>query len=211
MTVTAPASDARGFAPPSRLAWRFAWVLLLVALDLWSKHAVFAWLGDAPDGLEYSRTGHPRYPLVGEWLGFMLQYNPGMAWGFNGLPPGVLVGGRVLAVVFLGWLVTRANVGRPVLTLALVLILAGALGNLHDNLLLEPVLNPDAPFGEVRDFIDVFFPMIGDNGWHFPTFNVADSCITVGAVCLFLSSLGGSEERVEQSGPAPAAEAVEAR
>jgi signal peptidase II len=47
----------------------------------------------------------------------------------------------------------------------------------------------------VRDFIDVYFAF---RDWHFPTFNVADSCITVGAVFLFLSSFfGGGEERAE--------------
>ena len=41
------------------------------------------------------------------------------------------------------------------------------------------------PFYPVRDFIDVYF---ASWDWHFPTFNVADSCISVGAVLLLLSS-----------------------
>jgi signal peptidase II len=44
----------------------------------------------------------------------------------------------------------------------------------------------------VRDFIDVYFAAFD---WHFPTFNVADSCITVGAVLLLGTSLFGRESR----------------
>ena len=43
----------------------------------------------------------------------------------------------------------------------------------------------------MRDFIDVYF--YGWD-WHFPTFNIADSCITVGAILLLLSGLGASRE-----------------
>lgn len=55
------------------------------------------------------------------------------------------------------------------LTLALSLILAGALGNLIDRILR----------GSVIDFLD-----FSAKGWHWPSFNVADSCITVGALLL---------------------------
>ncbi len=57
--------------------------------------------------------------------------------------------------------------------LALTLILAGAAGNLYDRLV----------YGFVVDFLDVY---VGD--WHWPAFNVADSCITVGAIVLLLGS-----------------------
>lgn len=160
---------------------RFAPVLLLVAIDLWSKAAAFRWLEGAR--LTYDEHGHGRIPLLGDWFAFRKALNPGMAWGWEWLPPHVLVFGRVLASLFLIVLLVRVEHGRKLLTWALVLILAGALGNLHDNLLLDSERHP---FGEVRDFIDVYF---GAWNWHFPTFNFADSCITVGAVLLFASSL----------------------
>jgi signal peptidase II len=174
----------------SALWWWLAIVAALVALDLWSKAAVFAWLGELPAGMAADRHGHPRYPLVGEWLAFFLSYNPGMAWGVTALPPWLLVSGRLAAAVFLIALLARHPTRRGWLPAALALILAGALGNLHDNLFLEP-RDPGARFGEVRDFIDVYFP-IWD--WHFPTFNVADACITVGAVLLFGASALGREQ-----------------
>ena len=74
----------------------------------------------------------------------------------------------------------------------MVLILAGALGNLYDNLFYEPLVPvPDKPYGPVRDFIDVYFEVWD---YHFATFNVADSCITVGAVLLLLTGLFGRKD-----------------
>lgn len=184
--VAAPAAQAPAAGhecvAPKTLITRLSVVIALVVADLWSKSAVFAWLADQPDATcHYHRT--PRRELIGDWLAFMLSWNPGMAWGFDKLPPWLLVGGRVIAVCFLAWLVARTPSTRRLLTIALVLILAGALGNLYDNFF-EP-RKLDATFGEVRDFIDVYFTTWD---WHFPTFNVADSCISVGAVLLFASS-----------------------
>ncbi|MEO0662199.1 MAG: signal peptidase II, partial [Planctomycetota bacterium] len=87
--------------------------------------------------------------------------------------------------------------GQPVQLAALVLVLAGALGNLYDNLYFEP--HPGLPgflegrsYGPVRDFIDVYF---APWDWHFWTFNVADSCISVGAVLLIAAGLFGGAAR----------------
>jgi len=53
--------------------------------------------------------------------------------------------------------------------MALILIFSGAIGNLIDRTL----------HGEVIDFIDFVI-----NGYHFPAFNVADSCITIGVILM---------------------------
>ena len=58
--------------------------------------------------------------------------------------------------------------------LAIALILGGAIGNVIDRLL----------HGYVVDFLDFYW-----GGWHFPAFNVADSAISIGAVCLILDEL----------------------
>ena len=55
------------------------------------------------------------------------------------------------------------------------LIFAGALGNLYDNLTQVD--------GGVRDFL-LFYIIREGQRTRFPAFNVADSCITVGAVAL---------------------------
>ncbi|MFN0006735.1 MAG: signal peptidase II [Planctomycetota bacterium] len=162
---------------------------IIVVADLWSKSAVFAWLEGLQDRGQLVRDmhGHQRHVLLegGDgWLTFMLSRNPGAAFGQLDSFPWFLVLGRGAAALFLVWLIARTPRTRPWFAAALVLVLGGALGNLYDNLFLD--FPDDAhPFGLVRDFIDVYFRVFD---WHFPTFNVADSCISVGAVLLLLSS-----------------------
>ena len=187
--ATAAAADGEGRAGVRQLAARFGAVAVLLVLDLWSKSAVFAWIGSHPAGMRYDEHGHLRRPLIDGWLAFMLSRNPGMAWGFDKLPPWLLVCGRLAAAVFLAVLLVRTPPARRVLAASLALILAGALGNVYDNLFLA---EPGERFGRVRDFIDVYLPW----GWHFPTFNVADSCITVGAALLFAVSLRPARSEV---------------
>lgn len=69
------------------------------------------------------------------------------------------------------------------LRLAIVLVAAGAAGNLYDR----------ATTGEVVDFLDFFF-----GRYHWPAFNVADSAITIGALLLgYLYLTGSTDEPVE--------------
>ena len=72
-----------------------------------------------------------------------------------------------IALVRLGNRITLA-------TLALALILGGALGNVHDRI----------AYGSVVDFIEVHIFT-----YHWPDFNVADSAVVTGACLLFLDSL----------------------
>jgi signal peptidase II len=75
--------------------------------------------------------------------------------------------------VLLVWLARLAR-HEWLSALALSLILGGAIGNLVDR----------AWYGYVIDFIDVYY-----RSWHWPTFNVADSAITLGACLLVLDAL----------------------
>ena len=201
------AADEQDLARPGRrtVLGRFALAAALVAADLWSKAAVFAWLSDPDADLVRDVHGHLRHHVLGPdvgWLCFMLSKNAGAAFGRFSEFPHLLVGGRVVAALFLAWLLVRTPRTRRWFSLALVLVLAGALGNLYDNLFLHDAAT-DHPYGEVRDFIDVYFAWIGEAGWHFPTFNVADSGITVGAVLLFLTSFS-KDEPAEAPDDAPA-------
>jgi signal peptidase II len=72
--------------------------------------------------------------------------------------------------VYGGRFVSDSVVGR----IGFTLVIAGAVGNLIDR----------ASKGYVVDFVDVYW-----RGWHFWAFNVADSCITVGACLLILDIL----------------------
>jgi signal peptidase II len=190
--ATAPESAVR---PGSKaILTRFVFVFALIGLDLWSKSAVFAWMESLESAgrlvADECGHGHLRYPIVDGWFTFMLSLNPGAAFGKLDSYPNLLIGGRIAAGLLLVWLLVRTHRGRPWLVTAFVLVLAGALGNLYDNLFRARDLDLDRwylerRFGPVRDFIDVYF---GVWQYHFPTFNVADSCITVGAVLLLLTS-----------------------
>jgi signal peptidase II len=109
-----------------------------------------------------------------------LQRNPGAAFGlFQKIP--VLF--TILAIA-ISFFIARASVRvrSGLRAAALGLVLGGALGNLVDRLFREP-----GPFrGHVIDFIDLRF-------W--PTFNVADAAIVVGAALLFIWSLRSERAR----------------
>lgn len=112
-------------------------------------------------------------------LNITLLFNRGAAFSF-------LAGGTgwqqwlfvVLAVVFsigiLVWLRRLPPRGRAWLAAGLALILAGALGNAIDRVWHSHVI----------DFIQVHY----DDSWYFPTFNIADSAITVGAIIAIIDA-----------------------
>ncbi len=68
----------------------------------------------------------------------------------------------------------KTSPSEKFLKISLSLILAGALGNLIDRVFR----------GSVIDFLD-----FSVEGWHWPSFNVADSCITIGALLLVFAFL----------------------
>ncbi len=170
-TGAAVAPD-RGFAgkPWFWLPWP-----LLVALDLWSKYAVFGFL-EAEYGARVAVARHLvwDHPLLR--LDLVAWGNPGTIWGLfpeSTVPLMVL---RSAAVVALFWFVRNTARAARLQQVVLSLILAGAIGNLYDNF-----FRADRT---VRDFLR--FTGEWPVAWGFPAFNVADSCITVGAITLFL-------------------------
>lgn len=80
------------------------------------------------------------------------------------------------------WLWKIRTEGQVVLSAGLALVLGGALGNVIDRIVL----------GSVVDFIQVYIA-----SWPFPSFNIADSAITVGAAFLIIDALflSGKRER----------------
>lgn len=147
---------------------------LLIALDLWSKAAAFGFLAaEQPHFPEPHRSA----VVWDGWLRFELVAwcNPGTIWGLfpeSTVPLMVL---RCIAVGGLLWYAYKAPRRAKVQQLVLSLILAGALGNLYDNF-----VRADRT---VRDFLR--FSGTWPTNWGFPAFNVADACITVGAIVLF--------------------------
>ena len=105
-----------------------------------------------------------------------LAYNTGAAFSFLHSASGwqhVLLGGLavVVSISILVWL-TRISSKERWTSIALCLILTGALGNAWDRL----------QHGYVIDFMDFHL-----GGWHFAIFNIADCAISIGAFMLILS------------------------
>lgn len=122
------------------------------------------------------------------FLEFSVTYvrNTGAAWGFLGnLPENIrpyffsILSFVAMGVLF--WFFVK-TASRDVLTrLGVALIFAGAMGNFIDRVYLHYVI----------DWIH-FRWKIGFWNYDFPVFNVADSCVTVGAIVLFIEALYGT-------------------
>ncbi len=150
--------------PANLLPW-LGIALLIILLDQFTKTLIVGnfQLGD-------SRT-------VTSFFNVVRVHNAGAAFSFlagaSGWQRWFFVGLGTLATVFIVWML-RKHGGQRLFSWALSLILGGAIGNVIDRLL----------HGHVIDFIQVHA-----GGWYFPSFNIADSAITVGAVLLILDEL----------------------
>lgn len=171
--ATAAGVPEKGFAGKAWFWWPWP---LLVALDLWSKAAVFGFLAERSPGADEARRAP--YLVFDGALRFELVCwgNTGTIWGLFQNGTVVLMGLRCCAVLGLFWFVRATSRQAKLQLFVLSLVLAGALGNLYDNF-----LRADR---SVRDFLH--FSGTWPLAWDFPAFNVADSCITVGALGLFL-------------------------
>lgn len=120
--------------------------------------------------------GGPPVHVLGDSVTFDVSRNSGAAFSFA--PMATLLFTVIAVGVAVVIVRTAATLRSGLWAFALGLILAGAVGNLIDRLLRTPGVGR----GAVVDFIDVRY---------FATFNVADSCITVGAVIAVLLSWRG--------------------
>ena len=135
-----------------------------------------------------------RIEIVDNFLALNHVRNRGAAFGLFAEAPSDLVRVGLIVVSLLAvaliWAYAREGWQQPRIVLAFGLILGGAVGNLVDRLHLYYVV----------DFIDVHWGQ-----WHWPSFNVADAAITVGAVALFIGM--AADSGVEED---PAATTVDA-
>ncbi|HYT82874.1 MAG TPA: signal peptidase II [Gemmatimonadales bacterium] len=136
-----------------------------------------------------------RLPLsvIGEWVQLRLVYNEGAAFGLDlgEYSRWIFFSLAILALIVLGSMVRSTRPGDWFRLVALALVCGGAAGNLIDRI---------RSTQGVVDFVD-----IGVGTWRWPTFNVADSAITVGAIALALSLWQEGREQ-QQAKEARAAE-----
>ena len=121
---------------------------------------------------------------VTSFFNLVRVHNAGAAFSFladaSGWQRWFFVGLGLVATVFIVWMLKRHGEQR-LFSLALSLILGGALGNVIDRLL----------HGHVIDFLQFHWDWLAPifPGGYFPSFNIADSAITVGAMLLILDEL----------------------
>lgn len=154
--------------------WMVVAIVVVIA-DQLTKWAIVEWV--------------PLYDKVplNSFLNITHQKNPGAAWSFLADAGGwqrwfFVTLSSVVSVVIAVWLWRIRAAGLAVLGAGLALVLGGAIGNLIDRIVL----------GHVTDFIQVMF-----GSWAFPSFNVADAGISVGAALLIIDAIffSGKEER----------------
>ncbi len=137
------------------------WLAIIIILDQLTKIIV-----------DRSMPRHQSIAIIDGLFSLTYVRNTGAAFGiFAGsheafrLP--FLIGVSVLAIGFILVMLKRLRDDAIGLITALALILGGAVGNLIDRII----------YGEVIDFLDVYW-----SDYHWPAFNIADSCITVGVI-----------------------------
>ncbi|CAN7228163.1 signal peptidase II [Rhizobacter sp. LjRoot28] len=152
-------------SPSSPLLPWLGVALLVIVLDQFTKTLI----------LQYFQYGDSR--TVTSFFNLVRVHNTGAAFSFlagaSGWQRWFFVGLGAVAAIFIVWML-RSHGGQRMFAWALSLILGGALGNVIDRLL----------HGYVVDFLQVHYA-----GRAFPSFNVADAAITVGAVLLILDEL----------------------
>jgi signal peptidase II len=141
--------------------------MLVVIADQATKWGIIHWLD------LYDKE------VITSFINLTHQQNSGAAFSFLAGATGwqrwffVVLATAVSAVIVV-WLWRIRTEGPLVLMAGLSLVLGGAVGNLIDR----------ARLGYVTDFIQVWF-----GNWAFPSFNVADSAISVGAALLIIDAL----------------------
>lgn len=147
---------------------RFLWVpVLVIVLDQASKIAAVKYLFHKP-AVE-----------VLPFFNLSLAFNTGSAFGFlhnaSGWQNIFFISVAVIVSGVIAYMVSKLGPENKGEVIGLMLVLGGALGNVIDRIRIHKVV----------DFLDFYV-----NNWHWPTFNIADSAITIGAIILILDSFG---------------------
>ena len=149
--------------------------ILVIALDQLTKWAIIKWV-DLYDKVP-----------VNSFINITHQRNTGAAFSILANSSGwqrwfFIILGIAVSCVIVGWLWRIRRDAQIVLSAGLSLVLGGALGNVIDRIM----------HGYVIDFIQVLIV-----GWPFPSFNVADAAISVGAAFLIIDALFLSSGKTE--------------
>ena len=196
--MSAVAGPADPTAGRSALAWWGAFGAIagaVVIADVLSK----AWIDAGfPLASPYAPVGAPGgpTPVLGDLVRIAKGYNDGGIFGLLGSTAPILAAASVAVIGIIVLVQARQGRGDPLLTVALGLLLGGAIGNLLDRV----------RFGHVVDFVDM-----GIGGLRFYTFNVADAAISVAVVLLLAHGILGDRLGRLTGRPARGADAARGR
>jgi signal peptidase II len=163
---------------PAHLRWLWL-TLAVIFLDRASK----AWIESHPVYLS------PQTVIPG-YFDIIYSRNPGIAFSyFADSPPAttryLVIFGSIAIIAVIAWLLVATKHLSSLSAAGLALLLAGATGNVTDRII----------HGAVTDFLQVwlkFVPLQIFNPW--PTFNVADAAVTIGAILLVCDVLFGTQQ-----------------
>lgn len=151
--------------------WFVTEVMIKVVVEkpMPSTLGFFEWLSSAPARLP---------PVSIEILPFfniVMVWNQGVSFGMfsNGLHWGPWFLSGLSVIISIGFLIWLSRSFSRLQSVAIVMVIAGALGNVVDRM----------RFGAVIDFLDVHAL-----GYHWPAFNIADSAICIGVFLLIIQS-----------------------
>lgn len=118
---------------------------------------------------------HIPHPILGDLVRFTLAYNPGAAFGMHLGPASRWIFATLSIIIVVVLLRATAEITRQsrLAAIGVPVVIGGALGNFIDRIRYRD---------GVVDFID-----IGVGDVRFWTFNIADTAVTIGAVCLVLA------------------------
>ncbi|CAQ82648.1 MULTISPECIES: signal peptidase II [Photorhabdus] len=157
---------------------RWFWLVVVVLiLDLGSKQLVLKHfhLYESVPLIPYFNLAYAQN--LGAAFSFLADKDGWQRWFFALVAVGISI---VLTVMMY-----RSSAKKKLSNIAYALIVGGALGNLFDRLV----------HGFVIDFIDFY---VGD--WHWPTFNIADMAICIGAALVIIESFFSQDEKTINAG-----------
>ena len=154
------------------LPW-LALALVIIVADQFTKTLIIGWfqLGDSR-------------PVIEGFFNLVRAHNKGAAFSFlsdaSGWQRWFFTGLGLAASAFIVWMI-RSHPTQKLFCFAVSLVMGGALGNVIDRVL----------HGYVVDFLQFRLTALSPlfAGGYFPSFNIADSAITAGAVCLVLDEV----------------------
>jgi len=156
---------ARGGGSGMRMLHWLAIALIIILADQFSKLLIIGSMQLGASEPVTSFFNLVRAHNSGAAFSFLADASGWQRWFFTALGLG--------AAGFIVWLLTQ-HAGQTLFCFAISCVLGGALGNVIDRM----------AYGYVVDFLDFHAA-----GLHFPAFNVADSAITLGAICMILDEL----------------------